>query len=855
MTPTAIVDAALAQNLEVISITDHNSVGNVGEALSYADGKPIVVIPGIEVSTTQGHILCYFPAFRDLETFYGKLDISPDRQTCNQGIVQCLDLAASYSGFGIGAHIEMEASFEFMIPKYGPHKEAILAHPTLLGVEVLKKENLVWFTEKDANPDRKRLFALRKENLDREDGYALAKVMSSDAHTLRALGVNAAGNKRLTRLKMDELSFGAFRIALLDPTSRVRIEEELPAFVPRFVGMKIEGGFLDGEVVSFNPNLTCIIGGRGAGKSTMLESIRAASGNPSESSLIDSEVWPNSITLVFEDEAGRQQVFRRTKLEEVSNLTDPVNGIQRIPVECYGQGETAAKIQNCDKDPSILLSFLDEFTGVSDIRTQEASIREHLIENQTLIETLGLDVKSIPDVQKTKKSTEDKIRLLKEQKVSEIVKFEESLANGRAFRENLKNDLSTLAKNIKTSLSDKSLFNRVLGLDDSTLIVGKEEFDKIKNIISEFSKGIEGVSGRLEKDTNQVTEQLKQLLTDWRSKESGLLEKIEAKRKELEGQGISCDMAFIKKVTQDAANYARRLEELKAKQTSLVEAQKERKKLLQERKEIKSRIHQTRQAWADSINDILRETVIDYRVTIKFQEGCYSPDLQQFLKDTMGWRTSQVPKAALISVSFSPLDLLTVVASKNTTRLESIVDDKQSRVFNRAAANEIITQLGSLENQHRLQNMPFEDFPEITVTKFQDGADGSRVPIVKSFTKLSIGQQQSILLSILLYSKSKYPLLIDQPEDNLDGEFIYRTIVRNLKRIKEHRQIIIVTHNANIAVLGDTELLIPLKSTSDKAFVLQRGSIDNEETKAITCDVLEGSAQAFKRRMEIYGIR
>ncbi|MBK6478315.1 MAG: hypothetical protein IPF93_08495 [Saprospiraceae bacterium] len=86
-------------------------------------------------------------------------------------------------------------------------------------------------------------------------------------------------------------------------------------------------------------------------------------------------------------------------------------------------------------------------------------------------------------------------------------------------------------------------------------------------------------------------------------------------------------------------------------------------------------------------------------------------------------------------------------------------------------------------------------------------------------------------MSILLFSNRNCPLLIDQPEDNLDSEFIYKTLVKNLRRIKEHRQVIIVTHNANIAVLGDAELIVPLKSTSDKTHVIDRGSIDNSATK------------------------
>ena len=132
-------------------------------------------------------------------------------------------------------------------------------------------------------------------------------------------------------------------------------------------------------------------------------------------------------------------------------------------------------------------------------------------------------------------------------------------------------------------------------------------------------------------------------------------------------------------------------------------------------------------------------------------------------------------------------------------------------------------------------------------------ADESKTYQVRDFSILSLGQQQSILLSILLFSKSKTPLIIDQPEDNLDSEFIYKTLVRSLRIIKEHRQVIIVTHNANIAVLGDAELIIPLRGASELSVIRNRGSIDTPETKDIVCTILEGSRKAFKRRQEVYG--
>lgn len=72
------------------------------------------------------------------------------------------------------------------------------------------------------------------------------------------------------------------------------------------------------------------------------------------------------------------------------------------------------------------------------------------------------------------------------------------------------------------------------------------------------------------------------------------------------------------------------------------------------------------------------------------------------------------------------------------------------------------------------------------------------MPKIRGFSHLSLGQQQSVLLALMLSSDRVQPLLIDQPEDNLDSEFIYSTLVPVLRRVKERRQIIVVTHNANL---------------------------------------------------------
>lgn len=156
-------------------------------------------------------------------------------------------------------------------------------------------------------------------------------------------------------------------------------------------------------------------------------------------------------------------------------------------------------------------------------------------------------------------------------------------------------------------------------------------------------------------------------------------------------------------------------------------------------------------------------------------------------------------------------------------------------------------------NTFALERCVVLDLPRITVTKTILHA-GERRLARRDFARLSLGQQQSVLLALMLSSDSSDPLIIDQPEDNLDGEFIYHSLVPALRRAKERRQVIVVTHNANIAVLGDAEQVIALKSLSDIGKVVATGAIDSPGARDAACAILEGSEEAFRRRAQTYGI-
>jgi hypothetical protein len=96
------------------------------------------------------------------------------------------------------------------------------------------------------------------------------------------------------------------------------------------------------------------------------------------------------------------------------------------------------------------------------------------------------------------------------------------------------------------------------------------------------------------------------------------------------------------------------------------------------------------------------------------------------------------------------------------------------------------------------------------------------------------------------------PLVIDQPEDDLDNEFIFREIVQTLRRQKERRQFIVATHNANIPVSGDAELIVLLKADSENGWVELSGSIDDPEIREPVEIILEGGKDAFLMRQLKY---
>ncbi|MBL8558151.1 MAG: AAA family ATPase [Hyphomonadaceae bacterium] len=853
-TPDAIVRLAKSEGLDLIAIADHNEIGGVADALRVGAELDIFVVPAVELSTPHGHLLCYFPTLEALTRFYSSLSIAdrgkPDSR-CSNGTTDCLDKVRAEGGFAILAHVDGGKGLETVLPGNPPHKKDIVCHRALLGIELTSIASPVSYSGADSDPQRRQLGKDRITLCELGQSQYLARILNSDAHTLASLGRNASHQKKVTRYKMQALSFAALRMALEDADARVRIEEEVPTAVPLVRAVRMDGGFLHEQYIHFGPNLNCIIGGRGTGKSTTFEAIRILTGQPGGTDVIDSDVWPDNVELAVQDQAGQLHLLARAKGGIIENAADPFDGPISFGVECYGQGETQSISQKAQNDPAALLEYLDRFVDIDADLATEQELLDEILDLQSKIEEAVRNVERIPQIERDLAFKKSQLDELQKANAKEVIELTRKLEAEKRVRVGIQEDLKALGESATHEALRETVGSIVSAAEPDTLEVGRAEFDLIVTSANVFKNHIDSSEAAMRAAVKSLTSAANGQLSEWRDKAQTTVSEIETKKKELLAKNIHLDMTYINRLTADEASLTETLRKLKTWVPHLKELRQQRSRKLKERWAARSRISAQRAAFAQKSSATLNSVLGDLQVSLKFVESGHSPEAKDIIVEAMNWRTSQVPRATMLVDQLTLPKLLDAIAKKAPAAIQSLRSPEGTSAFSKADAEAIIERLAEPAHLFRLERAKVVDRPSLTVTR---PVSGQSKPIVRDFSRLSLGQQQSVLLALMLSVDTDRPLLIDQPEDNLDSEFIYHTLVPVLRRAKERRQVIVVTHNANIAVLGDAEQIIVLKSNADKGVVVSRGSIDHPDTRNHACAILEGSNEAFRRRARIYGL-
>ncbi|HEX3478689.1 MAG TPA: hypothetical protein VHT91_26890 [Kofleriaceae bacterium] len=281
-----------------------------------------------------------------------------------------------------------------------------------------------------------------------------------------------------------------------------------------------------------------------------------------------------------------------------------------------------------------------------------------------------------------------------------------------------------------------------------------------------------------------------------------------------------------------------RFADLRAQEKKLVEKKsmlatldRDRERLRTRLSELRDRRFQLRLAVAERLNRDLGP-MIRVRIEQFGNMDEYRGLLNQSMKGS-GLRYALIVDRAVDRIP--PAELAAMIQREDRAGLERELDLDADR------ATRLIIQLKDKPELFAIETVELHDRP---ILELRDGED------YKDSSALSTGQKCTTILPILLV-ESERPLLIDQPEDNLDNAFVFETVVQSLAAIRDRRQLIFVTHNPNIPVLGDAQRVFVLRSSGRAASLASAGTVDEVAQDIIT--ILEGGRVAFEARRKRYG--
>jgi energy-coupling factor transporter ATP-binding protein EcfA2 len=834
------IDAAIAAEIDLLAITDHNSIRFVRDAIKAAEGKNVTVVPGVEISTADGHLLALFDPGRlgDLESFATpdvlNLTTLPSGELrSTRSIIDLVGDIDARHGLAIPAHVDLENGICTRLRQ--AELCDLLTHPGLAGLEFARRESLAeWFRDGDSDPARLAAWKAR-QGVEELRARGLARLMSSDAHTPEAVGRDRT-SRTLTRLRLGDANFDAMRIAIkLNPKARCKAETVLPVAYRRILSARFEGGFLDGASMNFSPNLNCLIGGRGSGKSTALLAIRAALGaRLAKGEDPDDPDRPDRTTVTFIDEAGSTRTAVRERGERpIDESGSPID----LRIADLGQDESGDLARSHKDDPTVLLEFLDGFIVRHELTEREAEMIEQLSENAAeILRTAGV-ISQLKLLREQEAKLAATLEAAKESRIDEIAEWAQWLSSQKP-----------LLESIDARIQEAGRVDQADGELDLDRLADEYGVDLSKKPVRDYLEGDDGLRARLgafAKQRAEIAAAARTQLTDaaarvqeplgaWKAKQAEMEERMRAKRAELEQQGLKVETTAIVDIARRLGELRGQIATLKADQDKHIEARQARTSLVAALAANRDALFETRRATIKRIvadaNSAADELIIHIR-------GEWS----EWLARKCNFRR---PRVERLAAKVTPAQVAEAMM-EGPEKLGTFKDEDGQVFF----GEEQLTLLGrSWSDIFELQTMRLEDRPQIEVQR--TGSTERR-----SFDQLSAGQQRSVLLSLILCAERGEPLVLDQPEDHLDGRYIADAVVGHLEGAKERRQVLIATHSANLVVLGDAELVIPMRVENGKGAPFARGAVDRPETRDQVCSLLEGGAQAYKKRGERYGFR
>lgn len=831
-----IIQNLKTNNISAAAITDHHyiDVDRIKELADLGRKENILILPGIELRSELGgsetvHFIGIFPLEKidNLWTkIQGKLDLTDDDIEGHDKVYK--DLADSCKIFhelgGITTvHAGTKSNSIEKIKNYFSHKQKQkedLLKSSIDILEIGKEENIA----------------------DYEDivfpfiGFKAPLIIGSDNHNIKDYEL-----KQNCWIKAD-LTFEGLKQIIYEPEERVKIQENQPDKKNDYAvidSIKFEDNdFIDSEI-ALNNNLVSIIGGRSTGKSIFLRSIaRAIDIDQVDSKTEDINKLINPKTIV-KWKNGNQDTFDNCSGNKIIYI--PQNFLNNQITEADPSSfshNLLNDILKADEDYKEIFSEIDSLIYNFETTTQNKITK--LFDTEDKLTELKKQLKDLGNPHDVQNEI-DKLN----QEYNDLQARNDVSSDDKELQEILIKELDKIKKEFSLLNTDESILNKSLDY----LTAKKTFFDR--DIIQNLSDYTE----------NNIIPAIEQADIIYKERLINLIH-----------EEVATVQNKVKKILKEITEKEEKLDVLNKKLNTSELAEDKFNKIKEET---------TRLSLISNKNEEINK-IEELKVNLlKKIFNDYNSFIQTFRTKESKFSFTEEYENFKAELCFKIKEFRYLI--ENSLNKRKFNDFKEEYGFDLYEFN--YDEDNFINNLETIVNAVLEEFLKTKGSKSKKNLIKELLGVYhfinfniiedeEELGSMSPGKKSFALLKVLIESdKSRWPILLDQPEDDLDANSISKSLARFLKEKKKIRQIVIVSHNPNLVVGADSEQVIianqegtDLKNRS-KRFEYIAGSIENmynneEEPcylyckgiKEHVCDILEGGEESFKKRQNKYNI-
>lgn len=887
LTPERWLLKFMAAEIDCVAVTDHNSAAWIdplkaayAQMKARADaGNPpagfreLTIFPGVEISANGGvHVLAIFDpsaTTSDIDSLLGAVEYEGSKGDSDgetrKSVAAVIAKIIERGGIPIPAHADAEKGLLRVNP--GTRQCALSTNTVRQALEVEELLAVEWCDLAHPYPQAMERLA-----------EPLARVLGSDCHNFQ--GANVPGS-RYTWVKMARPTLEGLRLALLDGNGvSIRRSDEgpfepfkTPAHLLRRIEVENAKAMGNGRaaIIELSPYFNAIVGGRGTGKSTLVHALRLATRREDELQALPKDSEPRERFEAFRqiargrDDKGALRPTTAIRVEwqhedkhlrlcwgnegkdlEVQEWRDgqwqPSSSqlvhAGRFPIRIFSQGQIAAMAGG---GRQALLKIIDEAAGVAPLKQAFEEARRTFFAQRARLREIDGKLATLPEVERQLQELETKLKALAQADHAAVLQaYARTQQQGRAVEETL-TQLREVAQRLHRTAEE-------LLLDDwlpqhfteaeADLLAWRADADAVlagtrQRLLDEAAK-LDAEIARLKGDARLIA---------WRERAEAARRAHTDLQAQLTAQGVADPQAF--------ARLTQQRQQLEGQHKALKQLQVDRQSLQQQIEQQHSLIEQRRAAICARRNEFLRQTLanndfvrielvpygFDAQVIEESLRALIDVPDERFSDDILPRDENGHPQGGLALDLARAEDKPTMIAKVRQRLLEA----------DGAFHGKFRNYLAKRWEKPELADHVLVWFPEDDLR-----IEYRRENKWESISEGSQGQRSAALLAFLL-AFGEEPIVLDQPEDDLDNHLIYDLIVRQIRENKLRRQLIVVTHNPNVVVNADAELVHVMEFGRGQCFVQQSGALQDKAVREEVCRVMEGGREAFTRRWRRLG--